>query len=136
MKKEKIHNKVRKVRKETLNKLYFNLQKQCRSCCFNANCTEIDKNTSGNCVNYKEAIALNDLIEMMKKSNMDIDSFCVKYGLKKEFFIQMAKGKMLMNYRYYVALCTRLHVEEFDIFYEYEKRFLKDEDETSEEVSE
>ena len=36
----------------------------------------------------------------------------------------MISGKMLMSYKYYIAICTRLHVREMDEFYSYEERFL------------
>lgn len=133
----KIHNRVRKVREDTLFKLYNKLPLECQSCVFNANCSEIEKRTdvSDNCINYKMAIELNTLIEMMKNQNIDIEAFCEKYKVKKEFFMGMIKGKMLFNYRYYCQLAKRLHVEEFDEFFIYNKRFDIDENETDNNTS-
>lgn len=124
----KIHNRIRKVREDTLFNLYFKVPRLCASCCYNSNCPHIENmNDVIDCDNYKEAIELNDLILMMREQNINIDSFCEKYRVKKDFFVLMIKGKMLMSYKYYVAICTRLHVEEFDIFYGYESRFLNNE---------
>ena len=131
----KIHNRVRKVQTRTLDNLYFRMPKLCTSCCYNSNCPHIeDMNDVIECDNYEGTIGLNDLVLMMKEQNINMDSFCEKYKIKKEFFMEMIKGKMLMSYKYYVAICTRLHVREFDEFYIYEKRFLNEENNTSQEV--
>jgi len=82
-----------------------------------------------NCDNYKESIELNELVLMMKEQNINIESFCEKYKVKKEYFMEMIKGKMLMSYKYYIAICTRLHVEEMDEFYIYKARFLNEDNE-------
>ena len=118
----KIHNRIRKVRSDTLLKLYYKMPLQCTSCCFNSTCTETEgMNDTVTCINYKESIGINDLIDMMKVQNICIDSFCEKYHLKKEYFILMIKGKMLFKYSYYISLLTRLHI--IDEFEEYKKYF-------------
>ena len=125
----RIHNKVRKIRIETLNKLYFNMPTECQECCYNASCTEMEYNTNELevCVNYKKAIQINELIEMMKKANICIDSFCTKYNLKKDYFLEAMKGHRLLSYKEYYYLCKRLRVEEYDEFYIYNERFeIKD----------
>jgi len=121
----KIHNKVRKIRIETLNKLYFKMPIECQSCRYNSCCTEMEGNLdiSDTCINYKMAIGINTLIEMMKKANICIDSFCKKNMLKKEFFLEAMKGHRLLSYKEYYYLCKRLRVEEFDEFYIYNERF-------------
>jgi hypothetical protein len=122
----KIHNKVRKIQDKTLDKLYFNMPEECQSCRYNSCCTEMEGNLniSEICINYKEAIGINTLIEMMKSANICIDSFCSKYVIKKEFFIEAMKGHRLLSYKEYYYLCKRLRVPEFDEFNKYEKRFL------------
>lgn len=119
----KNHSKIKEIEKDKLFKLYNNLPYICMSCCYNANCTEINKKTdTDDCNNYERAIELNELIKMLNKLNVNLDSFCKKYNLKKEFLIQMLKGKMLIKYRYYIAILHRVHI--IDEFSEYENRFL------------
>jgi len=129
----KINNRIHKVREDTLYNLYYKLPHLCATCCYNSNCPHME-NVSDipNCDNFKESINLNDIISMMKEQNINIDSFCEKYNVKKEYFKEMIKGKMLMSYKYYIAILTRLHVEEMDEFHIYKSRFLNNENNTLE----
>ena len=123
----KLNNRIRKIREDTLFNLYFKIPHLCASCCYNSNCPHLENMSDVvDCDNYKEAIELNDLILMMREQNINIDSFCEKYRVKKDFFVLMIKGKMLMSYKYYVALTTRLHIPEMDEFYVYNERFDKE----------
>ena len=132
----KLNNRIRKVREDTLFNLYYKLPRLCATCCYNSNCPHIENMNEidvTSCDNYKETIELNDLILMMKEQNINIDSFCEKFKVKKEYFMEMIKGKMLLSYKYYIALCTRLHVPQMDEFYIYESRFeIKNENKTLE----
>ncbi|GCD10417.1 hypothetical protein [Clostridium tagluense] len=121
----KIQNRIRKVRENTLFNLLHDLPLKCQSCRFNSNCTEMEseKHIADSCINYKNEIKLNDLIEMIKVQNINLQSFADEYGLKVEFLRQMLKGKILMPYKYYVAIGKRLHLSEFDEFHKYEKNF-------------
>lgn len=116
----KIHNRVRKIRCDTLEKLNKNIPLICQRCC--NDCKGCIKDLAV-CINYSEAISTNDLIEKLKEQNVDLDRFCDDYSLKKEYLLEMLKGHDFLMYKYYVCLCKRLHIEEFDEFYEYESRF-------------
>ncbi len=125
---KKISNRIRKVSEKTLFKLYNNLPFRCQSCCYNANCDYMSNfmNDTMDCENHERAFELNELIEMIKEQNINLEAFCDKYNLKIEFLKEMLRGKILMNYKYYVSLCTRLHVKEYDEFKFYESRFEND----------
>lgn len=124
----KIHNRVRKIRCDTLEKLNKTLNLPCKTCCNDCK----NHNDSLKCINYSQAIETNDLIEMLKEQNVDLDAFCDKYILKKEFLLEMLKGHMCLKYKYYICLCTRLHVESFCEFDKYKSLFEIDEDDNTE----
>ena len=131
----KIHNRVHKVKEDKLLKLYQCLPYICMNCCYNSNCIEKDKkDDTDTCNNHEDAKGLNELIEEIKIQNIDLDNFCKKYNLKKEFLMEMLKGNILFNYKYYVALCNRLHFEEYDEFSKYKERFELEENDKIEEV--
>lgn len=132
---KKISNRIRKVSEKTLFKLYNNLPFRCQSCCYNANCDYMEHfmDDTMDCDNHERAFELNELIEMIKEQNINLEAFCDKYNLKIEFLKEMLRGKMLFNYKYYVSLLTRLHIKGFDEFDKYENNF-KTSDEESEVV--
>lgn len=124
----KISNRIRKVQDRTLFNLLNNLPYQCQSCIYNANCPNIrNMNDTSDCDNYEITIELNDLIKMLNEQNVNISSFAKKYDLKYEYLMQMLKGKMLLNYKYYWFLCKRLHIEGFCEFDKYKSRFENNE---------
>ena len=117
----KIHNRVRRIRKDTLEKLTLKVPYLCSSCC--NDCKGIIRDDTCDCINYVRAIETNDLIDKLKYYNVDLDRFCKDYNLKKEFLMEMLKGRMYLKYKYYICLCKRLHIEGFDEFDKYKSFF-------------
>ena len=120
----KIHNRIRKIRDDTLLNLFNKIPHKCKSCRYNFECPQLEKmNDISSCDNYVEAIEVNKLIEMLNFQNINLQHFADKNGLKIEFLRLMLKGKLLIPYKYYVKICTRCRVEEFDEFFDYVERF-------------
>ena len=125
----KINNRLKQVNEEKLFKLYNVLPYACQSCM--NDCKDGIKDDTEDCLNYVRAIELNDLIDMLHKENVCLDSLCRKYGLKKEYLLEMLRGEILFSYKYYYYICKRCHVKEFDEFNEYSSRFEENEIEES-----
>lgn len=121
---EKIQNRLKPVREEVLFKLYNNLPYECQSCVYSRDCEKLNSmNDTMTCDLYSKAYELNELIEMLKEQNVHIGSFCEKYNLKREFFMDMIKGKALWKFRYYYSLLRRLHIIEDEEFEKCKIRF-------------
>lgn len=128
----KIHNRVRRIRKDTLEKLALTVPYLCSSCC--NDCKGMIKDDTCDCINYVRAIETNDLIDKLKYYNVDLDRFCKDYNLKKEFLMEMLKGRMFVKYKYYICLMHRLRF--FDEFEKYKSRFDDNIDEENNDESE
>lgn len=125
-KSHKISNRLRKCRADTIANLLGKLPSECQTCRFNAcECYEQQEmDNTKSCKNYKQAIPINDLIDMANSQNINLQRFAEDYGLKIEYLKMMLKSKLLFSYKYYACLCKRLHVDEFfDEFFGYEERF-------------
>jgi hypothetical protein len=121
-----INNRLKMVSEETLDILYGKLPLICRGCCFNCDCTEtIGMKDSDNCINYKQAYELNEIVEMLKEANVNLERLAKNYGLKIKYLRKMLKGEQLLPWKYYsVVMDTLLEKNEF---LEYESRFTENE---------
>lgn len=67
------------------------------------------------CVNFEEAMTLDEIHEIIKEENIDLRVLCEQYGLKYKIMRQMIKGNMMFDFRYYTCLLARaFEVEEFE----------------------
>ena len=125
-----INNRLKIVSEENLDILYGKLPTLCRGCCFNCGCTEtLSMKDSDNCINYKEAYELNEIISMLKEQNVNLERLSDNYGLKIRYLRKMLKGEQLMSWKYYSVLLDRLL--EKNEFLEYESRFTDIENENN-----
>lgn len=121
-----VNNRLKKVGEEALDILYGKLPYLCRSCCFNCDCPQsIMINDTDNCNNYKVAYELNEIIEMLKEQNVNLQRLSEDYGLKIKYLRKMLKGEVLISWKYYSVIMDRLL--EKNEFLEYESRFTENE---------
>ena len=122
-----VNNRLKMVSEETLDILYGKLPTLCRGCCYHASCSEtVCMKDSDNCINYKEAYELNEIITMLKEQNINLQRLSENYGLKIRYLRKFLKGELLIPYKYYSVIMDRLL--EKNEFLEYESRFTEYED--------
>ena len=120
----KIHNRLRKVSQEKVNKLYEKCPFECSTCVYCKDCAKVESmDDTMSCDLYDRMHDLNDLIEMIREQNVNLDAFCEKNGLKKEFLLDMLRAKMMWDFKYYNYLIKRLHIIEDEDFEKCKVRF-------------
>jgi hypothetical protein len=104
---EKYRCRVRLVTEEKLLKLYKNTDQECVDCMYDCK-NEIEPNKD--CINKKVRMELNEIITLLKEENVNMKKLCDSYGLKLYILIEMLRGNLILNFKYYTAILDRLHM--------------------------
>lgn len=129
----KIHYRLRYVSEDKMNKLYQNVSFPCVQCKFD--CKNMVSDIE-DCENREYRESINEIIEMIKEQNVNLIRFAEDYNLKLNILLDMLRGNMILNYKYYTCICHRLHLRGHDEYDKYKSRFEIDEDDEFTEYNE
>jgi hypothetical protein len=75
-------------------------------------CQSFEFIINGNCENYKERITLNEINREIRIQNINIRKLCKDNNLKYYIMVDMLKNKIVLSYKYYIALENRIFEKE------------------------
>lgn len=99
--------RTRKVSPQKLEKLYKGVNDQCRNCMYDC---KNEVNVDIECVNKKTRPDINEISEMLKEENVNLNRLCNDYNLKLYILMDMLRGNKDLSYKYYTCLMDRLHL--------------------------
>jgi len=79
---------------------------QCLSC--RNSCVDMEFNVTGTCIHYKKRMSLREINRETKEQNINIRKLCKKCNLKYYKMKDMLQNKMIMKFKYYIALENRI----------------------------
>ena len=99
--------KLKYVTESKLNKLYAGINENCINCKYDCK-NECDLKCNDK--RYRESV--NEIIDLLKENNVNLLRLCEDYGLKLNILLEMLQGNMILNYKYYTVINSR--IEEYD----------------------
>lgn len=99
--------RTRKVSPQKLEKLYKGINEQCRDCMYDC---KNEVNADIKCVNRKIRPDINEISEMLKEENVNLNKLCEIYNLKLYILMDMLRSNKILSYKYFLCIYDRLHL--------------------------